>query len=143
MKTFKLISLQLVDDHGLTDIPIYDGLMINKEDEQNRWLMEAYMDSDQFDFFEKARTEGLEVTAHVVISKKGNEPAAFTMKVLAVRVINGRLSVLSQGSLKRMSHYAELLLSELIENGLSGDALLREFREKMATKPKLKTNIHS
>jgi hypothetical protein len=137
MKTFKLISLQIIDDSDALDITLYDGLIINKEDERNRWLIEAYVDSNYHDFFTGLLESEKETPAQVVISKKENDPATFTTRVLSVKKIDGRLSVLFEGFLKRAKNYAELLLSDLIEKGLSGEELLNEFREKMLSKPKL------
>lgn len=137
MKTFKLISLQIIDDSEAQDITLHDGLIINKEDERNRWLIEAYVDANYLDYFTKLLEADKETPAQVVISKKENDPASFTTRVLSVKKIDGRLSVLFEGFLKRSKNYAELLLSSLIEKGLSGEELLNEFREKMMTKPKL------
>ncbi|SHP72717.1 Uncharacterised protein [Mycobacteroides abscessus subsp. abscessus] len=137
MKTFKLISLQIIDDSEALDITLHDGLIINKEDERNRWLIEAYVGANYHDFFTKLLKSEKETPAQVVISKKENDPASFTTRVLSVKKIDGRLSVLFEGFLKRSKNYAELLLSDLIEKGLSGEELLSEFREKMMTKPKL------
>jgi hypothetical protein len=137
MKTFKLISLQIIDDSDALDITLYDGLIINKEDERNRWLIEAYVDSNYHDYFTQLLESEKETPVQVVISKKENDPATFTTRVLSVKKIDGRLSVLFEGFLKRSKNYAELLLSDLIEKGLSGEELLNEFREKMLTKPKL------
>ncbi len=137
MKTFKLISLQIIDDSEAQDITLHDGLIINKEDERNRWLIEAYVGANYQDFFTRLLESERETPAQVVISKKENDPASFTTRVLSVKKIDGRLSVLFEGFLKRSKNYAELLLSDLIEKGLSGEELLSEFREKMMTKPKL------
>lgn len=137
MKTFKLISLQIIDDSEALDITLHDGLIINKEDERNRWLIEAYVGANYHDFFTKLLQSEKETPAQVVISKKENDPASFTTRVLSVKKIDGRLSVLFEGFLKRSKNYAELLLSDLIDKGLSGEELLSEFREKMMTKPKL------
>lgn len=137
MKTFKLISLQIIDDSEALDITLHDGLIINKEDERNRWLIEAYVGANYHDFFTKLLQLEKETPAQVVISKKENDPASFTTRVLSVKKIDGRLSVLFEGFLKRSKNYAELLLSDLIDKGLSGEELLSEFREKMMTKPKL------
>lgn len=137
MKTFKLISLQIIDDSEALDITLHDGLIINKEDERNRWLIEAYVGANYHDFFTKLLQSKKETPAQVVISKKENDPASFTTRVLSVKKIDGRLSVLFEGFLKRSKNYAELLLSDLIDKGLSGEELLSEFREKMMTKPKL------
>lgn len=138
MKTFKLISLQVVEENQLVDIPLEDGLIINKEDDQNSWLLEAYTDSLHYDFFQKAFVSQQELIVQVVISKKENDPAAFQTKVCIVKKMDKHVSILFEGKLKRSkNNYAELLLDNLLHKGLGGDALMIEFKEKMKTKPRL------
>jgi hypothetical protein len=138
MKTFKLISLQIVEEFQLLDIALEDGLIINKEDEQNSWLLEAYTDVSHYDYFQKAFESQQELIVQVVISKKENDPAAFQTKVSIVKKMDGHVSVLFQGKLKRSkNNYAELLLDNLLHKGLGGEALLVEFTEKMKTRPRL------
>jgi hypothetical protein len=139
MKTFKLISLQIVEDSRLVDIKLEDGLIINKEDEQNSWLIEAYTtDQAYVPVFQKAFATKQDMIVQVVISKKDNDPAAFITKVSNVKTIGNQASVLFQGKLKRTkSNYAELLLDHLLNQGLSGETLMVEFKEKLKTKPLL------
>ena len=44
MKTFKLFSLEVVEDDKSVEVPLEDGLILNKEDERSTWLIEAYTD---------------------------------------------------------------------------------------------------
>jgi len=44
MKTFKLVSLQFIEDQDAKDIDFIDGLIINKEDEKRTWLIELFTD---------------------------------------------------------------------------------------------------
>ena len=54
MKTFKLVSLQLVPEDGEPEtIEILDGLIINKENEASTWLIEALMSDAQYEFGQK------------------------------------------------------------------------------------------
>jgi hypothetical protein len=137
VKTFKLISLQIVEESQLVDIPLQDGLIINREDEQNSWLIEAYTaDLAHFAFFQKAYSDKQDMTVQVVISKKENDPAAFLTKVTSVKQLGMNSSILFDGKLKRAkSNYAELLLDHLLHEGLGGDALMQEFKEKMKSRP--------
>lgn len=140
MKTFKLISLQLVDDDNLQDIELKDGLIINREDDQKRWLIEAFLAPEYTGFFLNALEHNEEFMIQVVITKKENDPAPFRAKVLRIVDINSSKSVLLEGYLnKTKSGYAELLLAQLIDQGLSGDQLLETFKLHMITKPKLST----
>ncbi|MFD2446736.1 YwpF-like family protein [Bacillus sp. CGMCC 1.16607] len=139
MKTFKLISLQVVEEYRLVDIALVDGLIINKEDDLNTWLIEAYTDLSHQHLFQQAFDRQQDLIVQVVISKKENDPAAFQTKVSSVKKLDDRVSILFQGKLKRSkSNYAETLLDHLLDKGLSGDTLLMEFKDKMKSKPILK-----
>lgn len=138
MKTFKLISLQILDGEELKDFELEDGLIINREDETSTWLMEAYMNKSYFNFFQESINKGADLIALAVITKKENDPAAFQTKVKSVKILEDHISVLFEGKLKQVkSDYAELLLHDLLQKGLIGDTLLEEFKTKMISKPKL------
>jgi hypothetical protein len=138
MKTFKLISLQIVEEDGLKDIALDDGLIINKEDDLSNWLIEAYTNKTYLDYFTAVTEEQKELTVQAVITKKENDPAAFVTRVSSVKELENHISVLLEGSLRRTkSDYAELLLDNLLERGLAGENLLSEFKVKMKSKPSL------
>jgi hypothetical protein len=138
MKTFRLISLQVVEECGLIEIKLEDGLVINKEDENRTWLLEASVSTTYETYFQSLLDAGKNVTLQVVISRKENDPAYFQAKPLLLKKLSeDHMSLLFKGTINRSNNYPELLLSNLIEKGLSGPALLAEFREKMVTKPLL------
>lgn len=139
MKTFRLISLEIVEDNSLKHIELVDGLIINKEDDQNTWLIEVYTTPTNFEFFEKALQSQQEFIVRAVISKKDNDPVSFHIKARSVRKLETNISIMLQGTLKRTSrkNYAELLLKDLMDKGLSGDTLLNEFKDKLKNKPYL------
>lgn len=136
MKTFKLISLQVVDEDKLIDIELDDGLIINKEDEHSTWLLETYISSQYKDYFQQKSDQ--ELVVQVVISKKENDPAAFLTTILSINDLENHVSILFKGQLKRSRNdFAEILLQDLLEQGLSGDDLMKEFKLKMRSRPKL------
>lgn len=138
MKTFKLISLEIIQKDGLLDIPLEDGLIINKEDERNTWLIEGYTDKAYYDVFYDAIDQEKELLVQVVITKKENDPAPFKVKARSIEVFDNHISVLLEGTLKKAkSNYAELLLDDLLQKGFGGDELLSEFKNKMVSRPKL------
>ncbi|MCA1055142.1 YwpF-like family protein [Rossellomorea aquimaris] len=138
MKTFKVISLQVVDNDDLQDFDIEDGLIINKEDENRTWLVETYMPEKYIDFFRRAQQQSDDLEIQVVISHKANDPAAFMTSIRGIKKMNGRISVLFEGHLKKQrNEYAELLLDDLVQKGYSGEQLIKEFREKMVSKPRI------
>ncbi len=138
MKTFKVISLQVVDNDELQDFDIEDGLIINKEDGKSTWLVETYMSQKYLEFFQKAQQQENDLEIQVVISNKANDPAAFMTSIRGIKKMNGRMSVLFEGKLKKQrNEYAELLLDDLVQKGYTGDELMKEFREKMVSKPRI------
>ncbi|NRD77147.1 hypothetical protein HPT25_06510 [Bacillus sp. BRMEA1] len=142
MKTFKLYSLEVVEDDNSVEVPLVGGLILNKEDEHSTWLMEAYTDLSLYEYFKKIYDENREVIIEAVITKKENAPAFFQTKICTLLKFEKQISVLFEGHLRRnKSDYSELLLENLVQKGFEGQDLLNEFKEKMKSKPKLK--IHS
>lgn len=139
MKTFKLISLEVLDKDTFKPIELVDGLIINKEDENNSWLIEVYTKPNQTDFFEKALQNQQDQIIRVVISNKDNDPVSFQIKTRSVKKLDKNVSIMLHGTLKRTSrkNYSETLLKDLLDQGLYGETLLLEFREKMKNKPYL------
>lgn len=139
MKTFKLISLEVVDGETVTEVPLTDGLIINKEDEHSTWLLEAYTELSLYDFFKKIADEKKEIIVQVIITKKENDPAFFQTTISTLNKFEDHISVLLEGRLRRTRRdYSELLLDNLLQKGYSGDDLLHEFKDKMKSKPRIK-----
>jgi hypothetical protein len=143
MKTFKLISLEVVEDDNSVEVPLEDGLIINKEDEGSTWLLEAYSSLSLYDYFKKIYDEKRDIIVEAVITKKENDPAYFQTKISTLNKFENHIGVLLEGRLRRYRRdYSELLLENLLQKGLEGQTLLTEFREKMKSKPKLKAQSH-
>lgn len=139
MKTFKLVALEVVEEGKSVEIPLEDGLIINKENERASWLLEAYTDLTLYDYFKNIYKQSTELIVQAVITKRENTPAYFQTKIVSLHKFENHLSVLFEGRLRRnRSDYSELLLDSLLEKGLGGQALLEEFKDKMKSKPKLK-----
>ena len=139
LKTFKMMSLTVVQGDETLSIPLVDGIIINQENSHRSWILEMYVEKKHSTFFEKFEGTGELMEVKVVISYPENEPASFEVAVYSVKKIGDYVSVLFKGTLKRVRRkYAEELLSELISNGLSGDALIARFEEDMRNRPQLK-----
>ncbi|AWO74669.1 MULTISPECIES: YwpF-like family protein [Geobacillus] len=132
MKTFKLVGLSVIDDDmHRQDIPFIDGLIINKEDGQNRWLVEAYLDDDYEPMFVNLQRRP-EFQLQVTITHTSNDPANMLVAVRSITKMNGHISVLMEGlMIPRRTHLAEVVLAGLVKKGLQGEALLQEFRQQM------------
>jgi hypothetical protein len=134
MKTFKLKSLQIIEEKNeditSTDIKLLDGLTINREDDENKWIIEAYMEQSYLPFFEKLQAENDEVLIEVKITKESNQPATFLTSVIGINVIGTKMNVLFRGVIvdKQKSKIQEMLTS-LVEEGYQGESLLEKFKE--------------
>lgn len=141
MKTFKLIAFNLLKDNDTIEIPLEDGLIINKEDESHTWLMEVFTDRSYHDLFYSAIDQGNDLLVQVIITNKDNPPAPFQVKAKSLQCFKDNISVLFEGTLKRSrNNYSEEILQELILKGFSGDELLSEFKNQMHLKPASKQN---
>lgn len=139
MKTFKLYSLEVLEDDNSVEVPLVDGLILNKEDDRSSWLIEAYTDLSLYDYFCKIAEKDQEIIVEAVITKKENDPAYFQTKICSLLKFEKQISVLLEGHLRRnKSNYSELLLDSLVQKGLAGEPLLAEFKDKMKSKPRLK-----
>lgn len=136
MKTFKLISLQVLRKEAVIPIELDDGLIINKEDDHNHWLIEAYTSRSAINFLEEAYKNQEILLVHAIITKKENDPAPFEVKVLSIQDFGEKASILLEGILKRdRKDYAELLLQYLLEEGYTGKSLSDKFGELLQSKP--------
>jgi hypothetical protein len=139
VKTFKMLSLGIVEDENVIDFPLHDGIIINQENNERSWLLEMLMDLSYRETFEKMKETGKVYDVKVVISYPGNEPAPFQVTIYSVKVIGEHISVLMKGTLKRARRkYAETLLSELLEDGFEGEELLQRFESDMRSRPVLR-----
>lgn len=139
MKSFKLISLQIVSNQQLTDIEFVDGLIINKENSSNSWIVEALVSSNHFNELKKILPDDNgEVMIQAVITKQDNDPALFKTVLKINTLADGYISLLFVGKLqKARNQYAEVLLENLVQQGFAGEALIQEFKEKLRSKRKI------
>jgi hypothetical protein len=134
MKTFLLKALQIVESQNeeilKTDIDLLDGLIINREDDNNTWLIEALLDKKYLAFFMEMKEKQEQVMIEVKISKLTNAPATFITSIDSINKIGKHINVMFMGKIidKRNSKIEEML-SELIEKGYEGEELLIRFKK--------------
>ena len=134
MKTFKLKRLEIIEDKDedivLNNIPLIDGLTINKENDENTWVIEAYTDRKYLEFFRTLKEENDEVLIQVKITKESNDPATFLTSIIGINEIGSQMNILFDGSIvdERKSKIQEMLTS-LVEEGYQGESLLEKFKE--------------
>lgn len=142
VKSFRLVSLQVVtSEEELVNIELIEGLIINKEDEQNRWLIEGFLHEKHYDLLLGVTKDRKRVPIQAVITKKENSPASFDTEVLTIKKVENFYSVLFEGSIIHShNNYGELLLEHLVDEGFNGEALVDEFKKQMKTKPRFASN---
>ncbi|RUL53191.1 YwpF family protein [Lysinibacillus antri] len=139
MKTFKMLSFDLINKTGGLNIPIIDGIVINQENSHKSWILELFLSKEHHSTFEKYHSSGDILEVHVIISFPDNEPAPFKVIVSEIRDIGEQISVLLKGTIKtKRSKYAEQLLMLLLEENLSKEELLNRFKKGMRERPRLK-----
>ncbi|MBU6080551.1 YwpF-like family protein [Allobacillus halotolerans] len=135
MKTFKLISLttleKLGDELQNKEIEFYEGLIIDREIDRDRWLVEGYMPKSYEDFFRSKLDKNREIVFQVRITKTENPKATLVGKVEAIEEVDDNISVIIIGNMvNRERELVEQTLQDLIEAGYQGEQLLIKFKEK-------------
>src|SRR5699024_1584897 len=136
MKTFKLKDLRVIENKNDTfrqhHIPLIDGLIINREEEQNRWVIEAYMKQDRLAYFNRLKEQGEQIMVQVTITKESNPPATFITSIIGINEIARHMNVLLIGKIvDQRKDVIEKRLKNLIDEGYSGEDLLEKFKESL------------
>ncbi|MCP1143639.1 YwpF family protein [Lysinibacillus endophyticus] len=139
MKTFKMLSFDLINEGGKLNIPLIDGIIINQENSHKSWILEIFTSKEHKSTFEKYESSGDILDVHAIISFPENEPAPFKVIVYSIKEIGENISVLLKGTIKaQRNKYAEQLLKLLLEENLSKDELLERFKKGMRERPRLR-----
>lgn len=136
LKTFKLISLKVLEKKNENIIhrviPLIDGLIINREDNENQWIIEAFIDQSYEPYFNELRDDKNEVMLQVKISKESNDPAFFITKIIGMNRIGKNMNILFKGTIiDQRKHEFENLVETLIAKGYYGEKLLIKFKQLM------------
>lgn len=139
MKTFKLCSLAVLFDNeskeehydGGKEIPLVDGLIINKEEAHKNWLLDAVVTEEWKDFFDEYKQSERQFMAEVTITKKTNDPATLVCQVISVQSLKKHVSVHLEGILVvKKDDLSDMLLKNLLKEGLTGEELFQEFKRR-------------
>lgn len=133
VKTFKLKKLEIVkhkEDIENTAIPLLDGLIINREDEENQWMIEAYVTKDFKGIFDEFYKNQQEIMVQATITKETNEPATFITTIINMNEIEDNMNVLFLGTmLDRKKAIIMDRLTELIKKGYQGNQLIKMLKK--------------
>lgn len=133
MKTFKLKSLAILEEENdfksENPIDFIDGLVIDREDDKDHWLIEAYMAEDSFKTFQSL-TDVDDIFIKVKISKESNDPAYFMTEIIQHTEIKDNFNVLLIGKLiKSQAQDIATWLHELRAQGFHGRELMTKLKQ--------------
>ncbi|WP_323704246.1 YwpF-like family protein [Mammaliicoccus sp. Dog046] len=139
MKTFKAVRFQIVNDEQITEYELLDGIIINKENSGTGWLLEILISDIHLDQMKTYYEQQTLLDTRVVITRPSNDPALFDATIKYIQELGTQISVVFECHIYTLRQvYAERLLEQLIDEGLSGDELKTSFNRLMQSKPKLK-----
>ncbi|WP_088104646.1 YwpF-like family protein [Halalkalibacter urbisdiaboli] len=135
MKTFRLYSLSLLEkEEGEVvhkPIPVKDGLIINLENKEQTWYIDAVVSKEHKMYFENVREHNQNILVDVVITSKENHPAAMITSVSAITELSENFSILLEAKLVlRKDDIIEDVVETLVKEGFSGDAFFDEFKHR-------------
>lgn len=138
MKTFKMVSFGIMKDDEVHDIPLLDGIIINQNNNDDTWILEAFITKDHLKYFEEFKDSGDEFDVQVIITSSDNDPAPFHVKVETITEIDEKFSILMKGTVTVRTKYTVTLLKTLLEEDLSNEELLQRFEQGLRERPRLK-----
>ncbi|MEB6228316.1 YwpF-like family protein [Mammaliicoccus sciuri] len=139
MKTFKAVRFQILDDEQITEYELLDGIIINKENSGTGWLLEILISDIHYEQMKEYHDNQTLLDTRVVITRPSNDPALFDATIKYIEQLEDKISVVFECHIYTLRQvYAERLLEQLIDEGLSGDELKTSFNRLMQSKPKLK-----
>lgn len=99
------------------EIPLIDGLIINREDDNNQWLIEAYIDKEYLALFNELHEKNAELIVQVKITKESNDPALFISSITGVNeVAESSMNVLLLGTMMDEDHQSFDKLFSSLQN---------------------------
>ncbi|AOM83058.1 YwpF-like family protein [Salisediminibacterium beveridgei] len=145
MKTFKLCSLTMLMDEQSTadqemktkEIPLVDGLIINKEEVGKAWLIEAVIEEEFRSLFEAYQKDRESFMVEVTITKRTNDPATLVCDVKGINDLESHVSLHLDGTLVvKQEDLSDQLIRNLIDEGFEGEALYEEYRTRKKNRGK-------
>ncbi|MDG0843934.1 YwpF-like family protein [Staphylococcus equorum] len=140
MKTFKAVRFQIVSENGgVTEYELEDGVIINKENSGTGWLLEIVISDFHYETMKQYMDDEDLLDIRVVITRPANDPALFDATIKNISQLDGTISVVFECHIYTLRQvYAESLLEQLIDEGLTGEELKKSFNRMMQSKPRLK-----
>ncbi|XVL11675.1 YwpF family protein [Staphylococcus xylosus] len=140
MKSFKAVRFQIVSESGgVTEYELEDGVIINKENSGTGRLLEIVISDFHYETMKTYMEDETLLDIRVVITRPANDPALFDATIKNISKLEHSISVVFECHIYTLRQvYAESLLEQLIDEGLTGEELKKSFNRMMQSKPRLK-----
>lgn len=133
MKSFSIVSLHLNENEEYRELDFSEGIIINKEAEENSWLIEISLQKSREERLKKYLNKAVDIL--VKITRPTNAPAHFLGELVDINEIEDTISVIFKGEIQATNaNYPVELLEELLEKGFTGDELMEKFKQNMGNK---------
>ncbi|OEH92170.1 YwpF family protein [Bacillus solimangrovi] len=137
MKTFRLKELSIIsqEDNSLKrhHVKLTDGLIINKENELGNWLIEAIIPNEPIELLKELEQQEEPFIIEATISREQNTPVPFSANIRKIKILDEHTEILLDAKIiMKKDDLSDLLLEELIKEGLTGKALIQEFKQAKA-----------
>ncbi|MFZ4450743.1 YwpF family protein [Salibacterium aidingense] len=135
MKTFQLVSLHLLlkqkKDIATCEVPLEEGLIINREEKDKSWLIEAVVPTEEEMFFREKMKQGEKMVLEVIITDRHNTPALMTGSIRHIITLEEKISVMLDAKMAAgKDDVSKLILEELIKDGYTGEDMVKEFMNR-------------
>ncbi|GAF14526.1 hypothetical protein JCM19045_3845 [Bacillus sp. JCM 19045] len=136
MKTFKLHALQVIDgQQGQMKqhlIPLKDGLIINMENDEHTWFVDAVISKEDAIQFENEQEADRHMLVSVVITSKNNHPAVMITSIESITELAEGKSVVLKGKIvSGRDDVLEDVFEDILEEGINREVVLDEFKRRV------------
>ncbi|MBG9783838.1 YwpF-like family protein [Shouchella lehensis] len=136
MKTFKLYAMQVIDgqEGKVTQepIPLYEGLIINMENEEHTWFIDAVISKEDARLFEREQEAEHHILVSVVITSKDNHPAVMITSIESITDLKEGKSIILKGRIvSGRDDVLEDVFEDILEEGIQRESLLSEYKSRV------------
>lgn len=140
VKTFKLCSIHLLKGQNgkIEQLPISikDGLIINMENEEKTWYIDAVFAEEHVSFFKDMKENNKHILVEVVITSPDNPPAAMITSVDTITELSEHISVLFKAKMtRRIDDTIRNIVKSMLDKGIKGEDMLDNIHHQMKNEP--------
>ncbi|SDC54297.1 YwpF family protein [Shouchella lonarensis] len=136
MKTYKLHALQVIEEQDghvkQRPIPLEDGLIINMENKERVWFVDAVVSASDVTSFEQIYEKGQHMLISVVITSKNNHPAVMFTSIESITDLNEGKGIVFKGKIIfGRDDVLKDVFKDLLKNDYNKDEMLGEFKRRV------------